>query len=88
MARWVRAFFSCWKRNAGEEENLSCSFCGKPQSEVKKLVGGGQSPALVCDECVAIMTDTLASQDRAWADERIKALRHQLTGTTEQSASN
>jgi hypothetical protein len=37
MTRWFRAFFPCWTRNAAKEEDLSCSFCGKPKSEVKKL---------------------------------------------------
>jgi ATP-dependent protease Clp ATPase subunit len=31
---------------------LSCSFCGKREDQVKKLVAGAK--ALICDECVAI----------------------------------
>ena len=35
-----------------------CSFCGKPQDEVRKLVAG---PAInICDECVAICNEILA----------------------------
>jgi hypothetical protein len=86
MARWLRAWLLCWKRNAAEEEKPSCSFCGRPQSEVKKLVGAG--PTFVCDECVAVMTDLLASEDRAWAEERVQALRHQLADAAEQCAPN
>lgn len=30
---------------------LRCSFCGKDEDQVKKLVAGAK--ALICDECVA-----------------------------------
>jgi ATP-dependent Clp protease ATP-binding subunit ClpX len=32
-------------------EQLRCSFCGKHQDEVKKLLAGAN--ALICNECVA-----------------------------------
>ena len=31
---------------------LSCSFCGKSEDQVKRLVAGAK--ALICDECVAV----------------------------------
>ena len=31
---------------------LRCSFCGKDQDDVKKLVAGAK--AFICNECVAI----------------------------------
>jgi ATP-dependent Clp protease ATP-binding subunit ClpX len=31
---------------------LRCSFCGKSEDQVKKLVAGAK--ALICDECVAV----------------------------------
>lgn len=35
-----------------------CSFCGKPQDEVRKLVAG---PSInICDECVAVCNEILA----------------------------
>ena len=37
--------------------DLSCSFCGKLQSEVKKLIAG--SATYICDECVAICNDIM-----------------------------
>jgi hypothetical protein len=36
---------------------LSCSFCGKTQHEVKKLIAGPS--VLVCDECVWLCNDIL-----------------------------
>jgi len=32
--------------------NLFCSFCGKSQGEVKKLIAG--PGAYICNECVAL----------------------------------
>jgi ATP-dependent Clp protease ATP-binding subunit ClpX len=40
--------------------NLFCSFCGKNQGEVKKLIAG---PAVyICDECVALCNDIIAEE--------------------------
>ena len=36
----------------GEQELLFCSFCGKTQDEVKKLVAG--PTAYICDECIEL----------------------------------
>ena len=33
-------------------KKLRCSFCGKKEDEVRKLVAGAK--ALICDQCVAI----------------------------------
>ena len=33
-------------------KKLRCSFCGKGEDQVKKLVAGAK--ALICDQCVAI----------------------------------
>ena len=34
---------------------IHCSFCGKSQHEVRKLIAGQR--AFICDECVAHMVD-------------------------------
>jgi len=36
----------------GERDLLFCSFCGKTQNEVKKLVAG--PTAYICDECIEL----------------------------------
>jgi len=47
-------------------EQISCSFCGKSQREVRSLIEGGCSnPALsqcvfICDECVAFSAQVIA----------------------------
>lgn len=41
-------------------ENLTCSFCGKSQEEVKKLIAG---PAVyICDECIELCNDIIAEE--------------------------
>ena len=33
------------------EKKLRCSFCGKGEDQVKRLIAGDK--AIICDECVA-----------------------------------
>ncbi|MBR5129410.1 MAG: ATP-dependent protease ATP-binding subunit ClpX [Firmicutes bacterium] len=40
-----------------ENKQLRCSFCGKPQSQVARLVAG--PGVYICDECIAICQDVL-----------------------------
>lgn len=47
-----------------EEElnNLSCSFCGKNQNEVVKLIAG--PTALICNECITVSMDILREEQK------------------------
>ncbi|MES2962074.1 MAG: ATP-dependent Clp protease ATP-binding subunit ClpX [Pseudomonadota bacterium] len=49
------------KKQDGEKE-LSCSFCGKNQNEVKKLIAG--PTALICNECIGISMDILREEQK------------------------
>ena len=40
--------------------NLFCSFCGKSQGEVKKLIAG--PGAYICNECVALCNDIISEE--------------------------
>ena len=40
-----------------KEKQLFCSFCGKNQSEVKKLIAGPS--VYICDECVSLCNDII-----------------------------
>jgi ATP-dependent Clp protease ATP-binding subunit ClpX len=40
---------------------LRCSFCGKSEQEVKKLVAGPN--VFICDECVEICNQVMADAD-------------------------
>ena len=44
------------KRNGSH--NLTCSFCGKSQKEVKKLVAG--PTVYICDECIELCNEIIA----------------------------
>ena len=38
-------------------DEAACSFCGKSQSEVGRLIAGAN--AFICDECVAMCSDII-----------------------------
>ena len=40
--------------------NLSCSFCGKGQQDVRKLIAGPN--VYICDECTALCGDIVAGE--------------------------
>src|SRR5471030_151702 len=40
--------------------NLCCSFCGKNQREVKKLIAG--PTVFICDECIELCNDIIAEE--------------------------
>lgn len=39
---------------------LYCSFCGKSQHEVKKLIAGPN--VFICDECIGLCTDIITEE--------------------------
>jgi ATP-dependent Clp protease ATP-binding subunit ClpX len=48
------------ERKRDEHGNLSCSFCGKNQKEVKKLIAG--PTVYICDECIGLCNDIIAEE--------------------------
>lgn len=47
-------------RNSNGKGTFSCSFCGKRQDEVKKLIAG---PAVyICDECIELCNDIITEE--------------------------
>ncbi len=50
--------------------NLCCSFCGKSQREVRKLIAG--PTVYICDECIELCNDIIAEENvRTRTGERI-----------------
>ncbi len=43
-----------------DEENLKCSFCGKGQEEVKKLIAG--PTVYICNECIELCNEIIADE--------------------------
>jgi ATP-dependent Clp protease ATP-binding subunit ClpX len=49
---------------------LKCSFCGKSQNDVRKLIAG--PTVYICDECIELCNDIIAEE---WEEEKSKELR-------------
>jgi len=45
-----------------ENSQLTCSFCGKSQDEVKKLIAG--PTVYICDECIELCNDIIDEESR------------------------
>jgi hypothetical protein len=46
------------QNNPTPPKTLYCSFCGKSQHDVRKLIAG-PPPSFICDECVELCTDII-----------------------------
>ncbi len=55
-----------------KRETLCCSFCGKSQKEVKKLIAG--PTVYICDECIGLCNDIIA-EEIAGEEKRDQKLR-------------
>lgn len=52
-------------------ENLSCSFCGKPQKNAKKIIASPNGECFICDECVAICKEIIREDEAQSQLEKI-----------------
>jgi len=50
------------RRKKGPPDFLSCSFCGKGQREVRKLIAG--PTVYICDECIALCNDIIEEEQK------------------------
>jgi ATP-dependent Clp protease ATP-binding subunit ClpX len=48
------------RRQDNQSNSLYCSFCGKSQKEVKKLIAG--PTVYICDECIELCKDIMAEE--------------------------
>ena len=60
------------------EEVVRCSFCGKVQAQVRKLIAGPNG-AYICDECIEVCSEIIEEEfefeDRSLAEEEINLLK-------------
>ena len=70
------------EKKSGSEKLLYCSFCGKSQHEVKKLIAGPS--VFICDECIELCNDIV--RDEISADEGGKVAKSDLPTPKEISA--
>ena len=68
-----------------KEKSLFCSFCGKNQHEVKKLIAGPS--VFVCDECIDLCNDIIKEESKELNEEIVKTESEQLLSPKELSIS-
>jgi len=56
---------------ARDDRNLRCSFCGKTQDEVEKLIAG-PGGVFICDECVNLCNDIIMEDIKRSQPSRTK----------------
>ena len=59
-----------------DEKLLFCSFCGKNQNEVKKLIAGPS--VYICDECVSLCNDIIKEDLESKEAETNKQKNYQI----------
>lgn len=52
-----------------KNSELRCSFCGKPQSQVKRLISG--NGIYICDECIQLCNDILEQESTVGSKENV-----------------
>ena len=62
------------EKKSGSEKLLYCSFCGKSQHEVRKLIAGPS--VFICDECIELCNDII--RDEVGGDAAARAERGDL----------
>ena len=72
------------KKGASSEKVLYCSFCGKSQHEVKKLIAGPS--VFICDECIELCNDIIRDEVPAEGSDA-KAAKSDLPMPSEIKAS-
>jgi len=61
------------KKKSPKNNNYRCSFCGKSQDEVKKLIAG--PTVFICDECIELCNEIMAEE---WAQAKSEDVQHLL----------
>lgn len=54
--------------NNDKRQNVKCSFCGKPQESVKKIIAG--PGVYICDECISVCQEII--EDEFYEEEEIQ----------------
>ena len=66
------------RRGANEPRDLTCSFCGKGQREVRRLIAGPS--VFICDECVELCNEIIAEERER---EEVTSAKSRLPRPTE-----
>lgn len=57
------------KKGSSSEKLLYCSFCGKSQHEVKKLIAGPS--VFICDECIELCNDIIRDETQSSTEGQV-----------------
>ncbi len=60
-------------KKSSPNNNFKCSFCGKSQEEVKKLIAG--PTVYICDECIELCNEIMVEE---WAQEKTEDFQRLL----------
>ena len=60
------------KDKTENKNTLYCSFCGKSQHEVKKLIAG--PTVFICDECVELCMDIIREENKSVIDQKLEGI--------------
>lgn len=60
-------------KKSSSNGNYRCSFCGKSQEDVKKLIAG--PTVYICDECIELCNEIMVEE---WAQEKSEDFQHLL----------
>ena len=60
------------KDKSESKNTLYCSFCGKSQHEVKKLIAG--PTVFICDECVELCMDIIKEENKASFNQKLEGI--------------
>jgi len=66
------------KKGSSDDKTLHCSFCGKNQHEVRKLIAGPS--VFICDECIDLCNDIILEESQEAARD---AVRNELPAPAE-----
>ncbi|MCS6766199.1 MAG: ATP-dependent Clp protease ATP-binding subunit ClpX [Candidatus Protistobacter heckmanni] len=64
------------KKGSSSEKLLYCSFCGKSQHEVKKLIAGPS--VFICDECIDLCNEIIRDENGAAAKDDPRSAKADL----------
>ena len=56
---------------AKKDNYVRCSFCGKSEPEVKKIIAGTNG-VCICDECISVCNDIIEEEIYEGDDEKSK----------------
>ncbi len=58
------------KKGSSDDKTLHCSFCGKSQHEVRKLIAGPS--VFICDECIDLCNDIILEESQEAARDAVR----------------